>query len=407
MRRVDERHASRFSKQLWFDEVADAFGFSRLRAEWNGLHRCSRQSPFLSWDWLYPWWRRLSPESALRVFTLRDSAGHLRGLLPLCERRLGLTGARRWGFLGDTDVGSDGLDLVCLPEERSEFAARFADLLVENVARFDVLELLDLPSDTPLIAALRARFPERRAWVEEIPRYRCPRLDLQGSWDEFLQGFGRADNLKRRRRWFERQEGFAIERAEQPAALRGALETFFDLHAQRWQADGGSQGIDRSAVRAFHRDAVALFAESGLAHVHTLRLGTRALASLYGLTWDGRFYFYQSGFDPAFSRLSAGLVLMGETVAHSFQRGLVAYEFLRGEERYKFDWANAETRTVGLSIVPKRLAGVTQRALQMAIARLKGSARSMLGDERWQSLQRWRRLGVRRLRTFQGRWRGD
>ncbi len=391
MRRADELRVSRFSKQLWFDEISEALGFARLRAEWSGLHRRSRQSPFLAWEWLYPWWRRIQPRARLRLFTLRDGTGHLRGLLPLCETRLPGTGARRWGFLGDEEVGSDGLDLICLPEERFELAARFADHIARHGERFDVLELGDLPAGAPLIEALCQRFPARRAWVEVFPRYRCPRIDLKGSWEDFLRGFGRADNLKRRRRWFERQQEFSIERAEQPAALRGALETFFDLHARRWQAEGGSQGIARSAVQAFHRDAVALLAESGLVHLYTLHLGERALASLYGITWDGRFYFYQSGFDPALSKLSAGLVLMGESVAQSFAQGLTSYEFLRGEEPYKFDWANAESRTAGLSIVRKSAAGWRWRALRQAVAQVKLLARDSAGPERWQSLQRWRR----------------
>lgn len=395
MRRVDELKASRFSRQLWIDEVTDPLAFARLRAEWNGLHRRSRQAPFLAWEWLYPWWRRVRPWAALRVFVIRDSTGHLRAILPLCETMC--RGARRWGFLGDGEVGSDGLDLICLPEERAEMARRSADFLATHAGRFDVLELWDVPEGAPLIDALVRRFSAEDAWVEVAPRYRCPRIDLKGTWEEFLTTFGRADNLRRRRRHFERQESFSIERAEQPAALRGALETFFELHARRWQADGGSQGIRGRDVRAFHRDAVALLAESGLVRLYTLHLDGAALASLYAIDWDGRAYFYQSGFDPAFARLSAGLVLMGESVAESFARALTSYEFLRGEEPYKFEWANAESRTVGLSIVRQSSAGARFRFQKRAVERLKAMARGQTGEADWRTLSRWRRQARHRV----------
>ena len=130
MRRVDELKASRFSRQLWIDEVTDPLAFARLRAEWNGLHRRSRQAPFLAWEWLYPWWRRVRPWAALRVFVIRDSTGHLRAILPLCETMC--RGARRWGFLGDGEVGSDGLDLICLPEERAEMSSRARQLYLDR-----------------------------------------------------------------------------------------------------------------------------------------------------------------------------------------------------------------------------------------------------------------------------------
>lgn len=395
MRRVDELKTSRFSRQLWIDEVTGPLAFARLRAEWNGLHRRSRQAPFLAWEWLYPWWRRVRPWAEPRVFTIRDGTGHLRAILPLCETTC--RGARRWGFLGDGEVGSDGLDLICLPEERVELAGRCADFLATHAGRFDVLELLDVPEGAPLIDALVRRFSAEDAWVEVTPRYRCPRIDLKGTWEEFLKTFGRADNLRRRRRHLERQEAFFIERAEQPAALRGALETFFELHARRWQADGGSQGIRGREVRAFHRDAVALLAESGLVRLYTLHLDGVALASLYAIDWDGRAYFYQSGFDPAFAKLSAGLVLMGESVAESFARSLTSYEFLRGEEPYKFEWANAESRTVGLSIVRHSSAGARFRFQERAVERLKAMARGQMGDADWRTLSRWRREARRRL----------
>src|SRR6266542_5492495 len=58
----------------------------------------------------------------------------------------------------------------------------------------------------------------------------------------------------RRRRWLEKQPGFAIGVAETPAEVPEAMEDFLRLHHLRWDAEGGSAGIPRGLVEDFHRD---------------------------------------------------------------------------------------------------------------------------------------------------------
>jgi CelD/BcsL family acetyltransferase involved in cellulose biosynthesis len=75
-------------------------------------------------------------------------------------------------------------------------------------------------------------------------------------------------------------------------------------------------------------------------------LNGRPAASLYGLRYGPVFYFYQSGFDPEFSKHSIGVATMGLAVKTAITEGALEYDFLHGDEEYKFHWASA-TRDFG------------------------------------------------------------
>ncbi len=383
---------------LWADEASTGLRLASLRREWSALHVASGASPFLAWDWLYFWWRRIVPDARPRVLLARDRANRLVGLLPLYERRARWAGIEgtRLGFLGDQHVGSDYLDAISLPGYEDAVRAHFVDRLTRMLGRVDVLELLDLEKGNALGEALLSRLEARPLVAEREPRFTCPLIELKGDYPSFLKAKGRADNLARRRKWLVAQPGFALQRAAGPAEVAPALVEFFRLHALRWEKDGGSQGIYGAAVRSFHRDACAALAESGRLRLYTLRLQGQALASVYGIVDRDRFYYYQSGYDPAWARRSVGLVLLGETLADAFAERRVAFEFLRGTEPYKFEWASGQREVEAVRLVARTPAGAAFVAARDARVRVFASLKRLLGERAWQVMRRARRRAFSR-----------
>src|SRR5207245_2024236 len=74
-------------------------------------------------------------------------------------------------------------------------------------------------------------------------RFVCPHIPLAGSYQEYLQGLGRRENLRRREKWLFRQPGVSIEVARTPEEARIAVERFLELHRARWAVEGGSDGL--------------------------------------------------------------------------------------------------------------------------------------------------------------------
>ncbi|MEO8288313.1 MAG: GNAT family N-acetyltransferase [Chloroflexota bacterium] len=335
--------------------------FAALRREWGDLLDDSTAGVFNSWEWLYPWYRRIGSERELHLLAARKENGHLLGLLPLSlekRRAMGRT-LRRLSFLGDTEVGSDYLDVIA--RNGQEVDVRRALLVhVRENGDWDVLDLLDMDSDSPTLDLLRELFSEEQFVIETSDGSICPYEQFAPGlqYDAFMKGTSRYDNFVRRRKWLEKQPRYIVERTTDPGELAGPMSDFMHLHAQRWAGEGGSQGITGPAVEAFHRDAAQFLAERNQLCLYTMRLGEKAVASVYGILHGGKFIYYQSGRDPEWQSKSVGLVLIGETFRHAFELGLQEYDFLRGMESYKADWVTQQRRTVSVRIYRKDGPGV-------------------------------------------------
>jgi len=328
--------------------------FAAMRAEWSELMGSSDAGVFNSWEWLYPWYTRLGGGRALHILEARDGEGNLLGLMPLCMERRRVMGQtlRRLAFLGETEVGSDYLDVVARRGCEADVTRTFLQTIRDSAGEWDVLDLLDIDVESRTVRVLKEVFRGGEFVVEINEGSVCPyETFVPGETSEdFLRRTRRYDNYVRRKKWLQKQPGYKIEVTSEPGEVAAPLSEFMSLHALRWAEDGGSQGITGPEVEAFHRDATQLLAERGQLRLYTMMVGDRAVASVYGIVHGGTFIYYQSGRDPEWQSKSVGLVLVGETFKDAIDMGLREYDFLRGVETYKSDWVTRERRTVGVRV---------------------------------------------------------
>ncbi len=362
-----------------------------LRGEWSELFDAAASpSPFLAWEWLAPWWRAFGGRRTPWILEARDRAGGLAGLLLLAGGP-GRLGIRRWRLLGNGVTGADGLDVLARAPLAAEVREALARALAEAAEEWDVLDLEDLPCGSPTVGALRRATAARGATAIVERGFVCPGFAVRGTFREHLARVPRRETYGRRVRWLARQPGFRIDVATAPAEAPAALEDLLRLHRLRWAAEGGSAGIPPGPVEDFHREVVPLLAARGWLRLYRLHAGGAAIAAVYGLEVGGRFFYYQSGYDPAWSARSPGLVLVGRTVEDAYARGLADYDFLRGTEPYKLEWASDRRETCTL-----RLQGPSLRAETAVLARgawrsARGAARAVAPVRAWEALRRVRR----------------
>ncbi|PTL75686.1 GNAT family N-acetyltransferase [Vitiosangium sp. GDMCC 1.1324] len=366
-----------------------------LRSAWDALLDGSNAGPFNTWEWLYPWCRRIGGDRKPFVLQAKDRSGALVGLMPLGFELHWVLGRpiRRLAFLGETHVGSDYLDVVARRGLEEEVARTFARALWELRDQWDVLDLKDLREDSVTVRVLRETFEKHRADLWMTTRYVCPYEPLPKgeSFDDFLRRTSRRDNYLRRKRWLEKQEGYRIEKTEAPGALPGPLTDFFRLHAMRWELDGGSQGIRGRGVESFHRDATQLLAERGRLRLYTMKVGGQAVASVYGILHRDSFIYFQSGYDPAWRNRSVGLVLVGETFRDAIEAGLTEYDFLRGTESYKSDWTTQQRRTVAIRVLAPGGGGEWLVRREESLRQVREAAKRVLPRDLVERVRRFRR----------------
>ncbi|HET8541366.1 MAG TPA: GNAT family N-acetyltransferase [Anaeromyxobacter sp.] len=372
----------------------DAARLSTLRAEWTALFDAAASpSPFLSWEWLDTWWRRFGGRRRLWLLEARDPAGRLAGALALASRP-GLVGVRRWRLLGNGVTGADHLDVLARAGDAPAVREAIARALAAERAAWDVLDLEDLPCGTPTAEALRRALAPRGVRIAAQRGWVCPGFAVRGTFEAHLARIRRRETYGRRVRWLARQPGFRIDVATTPAEAPHAMDDLLRLHRLRWAEDGGSEGIPSPGVEAFHREVAPLLAARGWLRLYRLLVDGKAIAAVYGIELGRRFYYYQSGYDPAWSARSPGLVLVGRTVEDAYARGVEDYDFLRGTEAYKLDWATDRRDTLTLRLSAPTLRAGAATAADGAWRAARGLARAAAPERVWQALRRARRAAA-------------
>jgi CelD/BcsL family acetyltransferase involved in cellulose biosynthesis len=338
--------------------IDDPERFQRLRQEWTALlGDSSADCLFLTWEWLYTWWKHLADGRDLCLLAMRDG-GDLTGLAPFAVSPWRVTRLRLFRaleFLGTGSVGSDYLDVISRRSREQDVAEALADYLTR---RGTILELAHIQADSSLTSAVAARVAGRDWTGAAIRTEVCPFVRLSGhSWESYLATLGPAHryNIRRRLQNLTRQFDLRFERATTEAQRRAALAEIVTLHHRRWQTRGGSTAFRTPALLAFHEEFSQLALERGWLRLFVLRLDGRPASALYGFRYKGRFYFYQSGFEPEYSKYSVGLVTMALTVKSAIDEGAEEYDFLRGDEPYKFHWAQGVRELHRLELYPPRL----------------------------------------------------
>lgn len=381
-------------------EVAQGAGaLEALRAEWQALYRAAQAPPFLSWEWMSAWQQSLNRQRTPYLLCAWQ-AGVLIALLALAVEELPVLGAlkqiRRFSLLGDGFGGADYLDLLAKPETAQRAATAIFDHLAQT-PEFDLLELDGLAATSPSLDWLATWFGTAQGFrYGATPRFVCPQIELAGDWSSLLKRSRRADNFKRRLRQIRNYSGFAYRSVTAPAEAGAAFERFLALHEPRWVTQGGSDFTGHEALRAFHRDLVQRLAEAGWLRFDELWIEGACRASIYGIDDGRRYCFYNSGYDPAWKHASPGLVLLGLSIEAALARGVKLYDFLRGDEGYKFDWANTTCETVSLQVARRRWPVTAFLLTQQAQASLRARVKTLLPAHAAEAARGWYRSHKRK-----------
>jgi len=302
----------------------DAIG----EAGWQSLLDHSRfPAPFLSWSWQTTWFEVFAEGRPLQVLSVTDGAGALAAVLPLYEDRAG-----HFAIVGGEDV-TDYLDLLaptgteedawqCLLQHRATWAATWA--------------LRGIRAASPSAALVPTLAPAYGLTAIGAVEERCPVLELPATWDAYLatlSGKNRHELLRKIRKFEREMPGSQKTCCASPAAIAERLPAFLALH--RRSRTGKARFMD-ARMEVFFRRAIGALAERGQARLWFLEQHTRPLAAFVCVEWPGSIGLYNSGFDPDAAAVSPGIVLLAFLIRDAIERGVRRFDFLRGEERYKY-----------------------------------------------------------------------
>ncbi|MCC7104095.1 MAG: GNAT family N-acetyltransferase [Chloroflexi bacterium] len=373
-------------RQRWLDVWAEAGG-ERL---------------FLHPEWVTTWFRHLGRIDYARGLMVGEHDETL-GLAVLSREPLlpfGKGVAGSFVSLRTPGAGvSDYQDLLLRDAEqaRTVATARLLDWLLE-APDWHILDLPNLPAESPTVAALWSAAAQRGLPRWRLPTYPRPYLpfrDADGqavSWETFLAGRDSLLRYKLRSRLkrLSKQGTVTFDEVGEPEAVVGLLPVLTAIHARRWTGRRTSAVFSSSERgRAFYAEAFPAMARTGMLRIATLTLDGRLIAGIITFRDRGRAYYYVPTFDPDFSQFAPGQLLLARLAENACRDGMERLDLMLGDERYKQEWTNRSEDCVRLAIARPGPEGRVALAALGGYQRLREAARqSML-------LQTARQRGLR------------
>jgi CelD/BcsL family acetyltransferase involved in cellulose biosynthesis len=354
-----------------------------LQSDWNAL---AGDSPFRSWDWLATWWKHYGTASAestshneaprRKLFALvvfKDSNGsgnnerRLLGIAPWYIERSAIKG-RVIKWLGDGEVCTDHLSLICGPEDIAEVAASISQSLTES-DDWDALDLNAIDDGNIGLTSLVSSLQDSECSISRELADSCWALDLPSSWDDYLAALSKSH--RKQLRQLERRviESNRIDwhRVETQAELEKGWDILVDLH-QRRRISLDEPGCFASAVfHSFHREVAERMLLRGQLRISWLDLDGKPAAAEYHFGDARATYAYQGGVDPDRLAEEPGRLSTILCLKQAIEEGHVCFDFLRGDEPYKAHWRATARPTWNYRVIPKRrLARIRGHVLNVA-----------------------------------------
>lgn len=369
-----------------------------IRENWDAVYASDPEAQFfLSWTWISRW---LDGDRS-QWFILAAAPGRSSGYAAFFPLRLRTKMRRReGGFYNEISLAGRGLSdysgLITRPEYEGQTVSAFGRFL--RRANWSVLMLEFFRSSPGRLERLLRSLPSSDFRRIEIPAVNkldnvnnlvCPYVGLPQNWDAYLAGLGSNTRQKMRRFLRKIDDG---QEYRITVANEDTIDRDLDILMNFWRTKWAQRKGDRlhRLVRTNRGMFRACF-DGGALFLPVMWQGDKPLGALATLVDRQKkaFLFFMAGRDETVrSPVPPGVALHAYSLRHAIGNGIVTYDFLRGNEEYKYMFGVDEAllsnlvitapgnQNLGGKLDPRCISRVLQKTIQLHKAnKLAGAER--------------------------------
>ena len=253
-------------------------------------------------------------------------------------------------LIGSIEI-SDYLDLIVREADLSQFLSGLIDFLASSITEaWSAIDWYNLPDTSPTLSAIKAD-SEQRGWNYHEEIYQpTPRIALNGSFDDYLANIDKKQRHEIRRKMRRAAESGRVHFriVDKGSDIEPELESFFDLMVQ----DPNKALFLKDVMRDQMHNSIRTAHEYGYLWLGFLEIdGTKAAATLC-FDYRNKLWGYNSGVSRDFMDLSPGWVIMGHTIQWCCEHGRYEFDFMRGDEEYKYRMGGVNKYVMRARVLP-------------------------------------------------------
>jgi len=320
-----------------------------LKDTWNNLvNQSADNSIFLTWEWLYNWWLIYNKNKKLFIVLLFLN-NELIAIAPLFTHT---NKPNELYLIGSTNTGSDYLNFIIKKGFEQESLDFFFNLLLK---KFYIINLTDVSSNSYLIKYLKQS--KYHVFVKKSTV--CPYINLPSSFNTYLNSLSKnmryTINRKMKQYKNKFRGNFITANNNDDAQLSTFFNLFLDFNIQRMDCKGIESPFKDSKFLKFHRNILKFFSKNNWLQLSLLEVNNEPIAAIYNFKYNKKVYYYQSGFLTKWEKISPGVILFSYSIKEAIKNNMEIFDFLKGEEQYKFSWTKDFTSIYNIHVFSKRI----------------------------------------------------
>jgi CelD/BcsL family acetyltransferase involved in cellulose biosynthesis len=333
-------------------QINDIAQFDNLNATWDHVYAADPHTTFFSsWTWLKGWFE--ATDDNWCILTVRESKKlNYVAFLPVYKK---------YGqLLMAGNFMADHTGFVCLPSYQEEALKALSTYIQEKLI-WEQLNFRDV-IDPRLDDFLKYFLPQKYN-LQELERTPCPFLTLPKTWDHFLDGHLSSSfrkEIKYKIRRIEKHPSLALEYVREDN-LESHIQILLNLWQKRW-GENSKQVIQ--CIRSILRSS---FTENKL-YLPVLWDGDHPVAARAAFVDSSKhtFYGFISGWDRRYAKYSPGMVMFANGFRFAIENGLFNYDFLRGTEKYKYEFGASDRFNRNIIISKKNWRTTAKKIMKKA-----------------------------------------
>jgi CelD/BcsL family acetyltransferase involved in cellulose biosynthesis len=307
------------------------------KGEWNALvERSTTNTVFQTLEWQCSWWNAFGSHAQSLVL-VAEVAGRMAGIAPLMLSQQRILGRQRRivEFIGTH--AADYCDFIVEAEQRT-VVTLMLKWLIDRADRWDLLHLIDIAETSPLLDVLPQMFAQRGYTTDLRPLYECPtHIFGDRAADQRLL---KKKDIREAYNQLRRQGQVEFRSYTAATEIAGYLDLFFQQHADRWAKTSTPSSFRDDRQRSFYRALAHLLGPNGWVLFSVVSSNRIPISFDFAYEYGNRIYGNKSTFNPDYRRYSPGMLHIRYLLQYGMERELKELDFAKGEEKYKYRFAN-------------------------------------------------------------------
>ena len=342
-------------KVLQISEINTKEQFYEMKNYWDEtLNRSTENNIFLTWEKMAPSVNYMEAKSSLKILCATEG-NELVGIAPFRITHRRLKGLLSYDIIEPLAYGETDYTGIIITKQEEQCLHQFIVHLLSQ-KDWDFMNFPDLPQTAQTLALMRT--------AKDIPKFEaikgaiCPYIAIPGTKDKLLANLNSKFQKKLRNSLhkLESEQGkVELRNYYELGSLDKTMEIFVKLHQKRWTARGEPGRFSNQKSLELTKQTARYFAEKDWLRLYFLTVNNKPVAAELNLEYKEKMYCHLKGLDPDYYKYRVGSLLTFKVLEECVKKRISEYDFMQGDEAYKFDWTNKFRQNMNIQLVNTKL----------------------------------------------------